>query len=246
MSASLVKLVIGFFMQTDWSFQTIGIIHSPFKQKFGIPRQAGLAQSTPAQLVLVPPFNCPQAVIGLEQFSHLWLSFVFHQSMLKKWQPTVRPPRLGGNKKMGVFATRSPFRANPLGLSVVQLDRIEHQKSGIILHLLGADLMDGTPILDIKPYIRYADCLTNAISGFAETAPSAQKNVIFSDRATNQIKEHPQQGLKTLIIEILSLDPRPAYQKDNLKRDYGIQLFDLDIKWHIVDENIEVIELIKL
>ena len=233
-------------MQTTWSFQTIGVIRSPFKQKFGIPRQAGLAQSASAQLILIAPFNCPQAVAGLSQFSHLWLTFVFHQNNAHKWQPSVRPPRLGGNKKIGVFASRSPFRANPLGLSAVKLERIEAAEQTMILHLSGIDLMDGTPILDIKPYIKYADCLNQAHSGFAENKPCHQKQVIFSDLALRQIQQHTEKNLKQLIIETLQLDPRPAYQKDNPKRLYGMLLFDLDIQWQVINEQIKVVALIPI
>ena len=153
-----------------YSFDPIGIVHSPFKEKFGIPRQPGLVPEAKARLEVLPPYDRSEAFCGLEDFSHIWVTFVFHEAICTRWQPTVRPPRLGGNRRIGVFSSRSPFRPNPIGMSVVALEGISNIEGKIELQLAGVDLLDGTPVLDIKPYIPYADSLPDARSGFVPWA----------------------------------------------------------------------------
>jgi len=222
----------------DINLQPIGIILSPYREKFIVPRQPGLVKSVSAELVLSPPFNSPEAVRDLEQFSHLWLIFLFHQTMEQGWQPTVRPPRLGGNKRVGVFASRSPFRPNPIGLSAVELTAIRQTNKGPVLELKGIDLIDGTPVLDIKPYIPYTDAITEATGGFAEQAPATAMPVDFSEIALQQLdgyrEQHPH--LQLMITELLTTDPRPAYRRDQQDdKEYGVLLYDYNVRWKIID-----------
>jgi len=221
--------------------EPVGIIHSCFKEKFGIPRQAGLVESATATLELLPPYNVEEALRGIEEFSHLWIVFAFHESICEKFQPTVRPPRLGGNIRVGVFATRSPFRPNPIGLSVVQLKRV----NGTTLELAGGDFLDGTPVLDIKPYIPYADSIPDAHGSFANTAPEAPNTVSFSEEAEAvfQTLEKPKQQL---IKDILGYNPPPAYQADAPDRIFGTTLFDLDVKWKHTENTILVDSISKI
>lgn len=213
-----------------FTFTQIGVIHSCFREKFGIPRQPGLVPAARAVLELLPPYNRAEAVRGLEGFSHIWVSFVFHACRGEPWKPTVRPPRLGGNRRLGVFATRSTRRPNPIGLSAVELERIEAGPGRVLLHLKGADLMDGTPVLDIKPYLPYADVIPGATSGFAAQAPAALFEVNFSQPALERCAAVPE--LELLIRQILSQDPRPAYHgKSDGKRIFGMKLLDYDVKW---------------
>ena len=170
-------------MLTDHAVHPIGIIHSCFSEKFGIPRQPGLVPVARAILEMRPPYDRDEAVNGLETFSHLWIIFVFHANPKGKWQPTVRPPRLGGNRRLGVFATRSGFRPNPIGLSVVRLEGIRRYKNKLLLDLSGVDLLDRTPVLDIKPYLPYVDSVPDAIGGFADRRPASAVTVVFSDHA---------------------------------------------------------------
>ena len=213
-------------------FTPIGVIHSCFGEKFGIPRQAGLAPAARATLELSPPYAMPEAVRGLEEFSHLWLIFVFHGIPSGQWQPTVRPPRLGGHQRMGVFATRSPFRPNPMGLSAVRLERIAINRGRVTLHLSGVDLLDGTPVLDIKPYLPYADGLPDAGGGFAAQAPDAGLTVEFSPEAEAVCAVWPGGGLRELIVQVLSQDPRPAYERGAAAaQSYGMRLHDREVQW---------------
>ncbi len=215
----------------------IGIVHSCFREKFGIPRQPGLVPAARATLELLPPFNRPEAVRGLEDFSHLWLIFVFHGLPAGQWQPTVRPPRLGGHRRMGVFATRSPFRPNPLGLSAVRLERVEIGGGQVLLHLSGADVLDGTPVLDIKPYLPYTDCLSAATGGFAPTAPNGAFTVEFSPEAAAFCAAWPIGDLRELITQILRQDPRPAYERQQADQHrYGMKLYDFDLHWEVCGE----------
>lgn len=217
-------------------FVPIGIIHSCFRQKFGIPRQPRLAPAARATLELLPPYSQPDAVRGLEGFSHLWLLFVFHSIPTGRWQTTVRPPRLGGNQRLGVFATRSTFRPNPIGLSAVILERIVIHRGQVTLHLAGVDLLDGTPVLDIKPYVPYADCIAEATGGFATEAPTKPLNVAFSPTAAAFCAAWPNENLQELIQQILQQDPRPAYQKTaSHVRRYGMKLYNCDIHWEMRD-----------
>ncbi|MEM6162197.1 tRNA (N6-threonylcarbamoyladenosine(37)-N6)-methyltransferase TrmO [Erwinia sp. P6884] len=222
-------------MQT-FSFQQIGTIHSPWKEKFAVPRQPGLIQDGGGELHLHPPYNQPEAVRGLEAFSHLWLLFVFHQTMEGGWRPTVRPPRLGGNARMGVFATRSTFRPNPVGMSLVELTGIRTDKGGVVLELGSLDLVDGTPVVDIKPYLPFAESLPQARAGFAQEAPEATMPVSFSPQAQQQIASQQQKypHLARFITQVLAQDPRPAYRKGEAPgREYAAWLSDFNVRWQV-------------
>lgn len=209
----------------------IGHVVSDYPDKFGIPRQPGLAPAANARLILSAPYNDPHAVRGLEDFSHLWLSFIFHQSP-ERWSPLVRPPRLGGNKKVGVFASRSTHRPNRLGLSLVRLVGIDFQH-GVALQLQGCDLVSGTPVVDIKPYLPWAESHPHAQAGFAPEAPSLME-VAFHPAALDTLAQRQDNAtLLALIEQVLSQDPRPAYQqKDKAsERLYGVRLRDVDVKF---------------
>lgn len=227
----------------------IAIIHTPYKEKFSVPRQANLVQDGTSIVELLPPFNCPEAVRGLEQFSHLWLIFQFDNVPTGKWQPTVRPPRLGGNERIGVFASRSTHRPNPLGLSKVELREIEYKNGKVLLHLGSVDLVDGTPIFDIKPYIAYADNEPNARSGFAQEKPKQELRVEFSPevQATLEKLEKKRPHLKRFIREVIQQDPRPAYQKGkNLHKIYGMALYEFNVRWRIKHDDVTVAEVIHI
>lgn len=202
---------------------------TPFADRFGIPRQPQLAPHALGRLRLLRPYDREEAVRGLEAFSHVWLTFVFHGST-GQWKPTVRPPRLGGNARVGVFASRSPFRPNPLGLSLVELLAID-TRDGVLLTFGGVDLLDGTPVLDIKPYLSFVESRPNARGGFVD-GPPRQLAVEFSAQAASQLSVHEQRwpDLAALVREVLAQDPRPAYADDPL-RQYGFRLHDLEIKW---------------
>jgi tRNA-Thr(GGU) m(6)t(6)A37 methyltransferase TsaA len=222
-----------------FTFEPVGILHSCFKEKFGIPRQPGLVPEARAVLELLPPYNREEAVRGLEGFSHVWLTFVFHARLGEPWSPTVRPPRLGGNRRVGVFASRSPLRPNPIGLSAVALERIEAAPGKVLLHLKGIDLLDGTPVLDIKPYLPYADIIPAATGGFAPAPPATPFSVNFSPAA--QAACTAAEGLEVLIRQILAHDPRPAYYgKDTARRAFGMRLLDYDVKWEVDGEAVVV------
>ncbi len=223
-----------------FSFDPIGTIHSCYGEKFGIPRQPGLVKSATATLEL--PRNMLDAVRGLEGFSHLWIVFVFHQSMRDEWKATVRPPRLGGNERVGVFASRSNFRPNPIGLSVVELLKIE----GCVLTLGGGDFLDGTPVLDIKPYIPYADRIPGATGAFAGTAPEPVNHVEFTpgaERAVQALENPKRPALRQLVCDMLAFNPRPAYQTDDPERVYGTRLFDLEVRWKQSGSNVAVLSV---
>ncbi len=229
-----------------FEFQSIGIIHSCFKEKFGIPRQPGLVAEASATLELLPPYNRPEAVRGIEQFSHIWVLFVFHGCLRSQWKPTVRPPRLGGNQRIGVFASRATYRPNPIGISPIKLERVEKTANSVILHLKGVDLLDGTPVVDIKPYIPYADNVLDATAGFAETPPPHKQTITFSTAAAQRCIEmsesHP--NLRTMIEQLLQSDPRPAYKGEEKDRVYGMRLWDFDLQWRVVGDLVEVLALV--
>jgi len=231
----------------SFNFSSIGFISSCYKEKFGIPRQPGLVKSATTELHLNMQFG-EESVRGLEGFSHLWIHFVFHKTLQQGWHSMVRPPRLGGNAKIGVFASRSPFRPNALGLSVVELLSIEQQQSGIVLQLGGCDLLDKTPVLDIKPYLPYVDAHPNATGGFANDLPSASMHVRFTEQAKQQCQQAEarlNQKITAVISEILGLDPRPSYQQDNIsERIYAMKLYDFDLRWQYREnDTILVLEL---
>ncbi|MBA4501451.1 tRNA (N6-threonylcarbamoyladenosine(37)-N6)-methyltransferase TrmO [Marinobacterium sp. 3-1745] len=225
--------------------QAIGYIHSPFDEKFGIPRQPGLA-SVRASIELVPPYANADAVRGLEHCTHIWLVFLFSATADKGWSPTVRPPRLGGNQRLGVFATRSPFRPNPIGLSCVRLTGIHCKGDSVRLEVEGADLLNGTPVLDIKPYLPYSDSLPDAEFALATHIERLQLPVIFSpeaERACHTLGQRLNQPLVRQITEILCCDPRPAYQKGDSERIYGISLYGQNIRFTISDAQIDVLSI---
>lgn len=226
-----------------WVMEPIGWLRSCYHEKFAVPRQPGLAPAATAQLVLVAPYNHPDCVAGLEAYSHLWLTFVFHQTQAQGWKPKVRPPRLGGNQKVGVFASRSTFRPNGLGLSVVRLERIE-QGEKLVLHLSGVDLIDGTPILDIKPYLPWSDAHPEAQAAWAPNAPTSLA-VRFSLSVQAQLAVHPEGAwLEQLLIQVLSQDPKPAYQKPQPERLYGVALAQHNVRFRYLNaETLEIVEL---
>ena len=231
----------------NYSLEPIAVIHSPFREKFVTPRQPGLTPSVCARIDFFADFATPEAVRGLEGFSHLWLIFLFHQNWQKGWKPTVRPPRLGGNQRVGVYASRSPFRPNPLGLSAVRLLSINCDSGKVSLEVLGADLIDGTPILDIKPYIPYGDSIPAATGGFAEERPKTTLQVVFSDLARKQIGQYQNETpkLETMLRETLSLDPRPAYRHNREdSKEYGVLFDGYNILWKVQDERLMVLEIL--
>jgi tRNA-Thr(GGU) m(6)t(6)A37 methyltransferase TsaA len=232
------------------SLTPIAIIESPYKEKFTIPRQPNLVSCAKGKVVFIGEANSEELVRGIEQFSHLWLLFIFHGTQAQGWKSLVRPPRLGGNKKLGVLATRSTFRPNPIGMSVVKLEQVVKLSGGkVALHISGLDLLDGTPIVDIKPYIPYSDSLPNASAGFAQIEPEAPLKVLFNKQANLDIKkiiiQYPQ--LTLLIEQVLAQDPRPAYKKDNVDdKLYGMALYDLNIQWRMISLNTaEVVSIIQ-
>lgn len=216
----------------------IGILHAPFKEKFAVPRQAGLVMSIEAQLELFEEFSQGETLRGLEDFSHIWLIFAFHQNQERGWHPTVRPPRLGGNRRVGVFASRSPFRPNPLGLSAVSLTRIEKRSNTAILHLRGTDLVDGTPVYDIKPYLPYSDALPEAQGAFASQRPKSI-GVCFSSAAESDLLRYKDRypHLRQLVEEVLAQDPRPAYRSARHdQHSYAVKIYDLELRWEVEGE----------
>ena len=215
----------------------IARIHSDFPSKFGIPRQSGLVEALKARVVFEPDFRSPEAVRGLEGFSHIWLIWQFSQAVREDWSPTVRPPRLGGNTRMGVFATRSPFRPNAVGLSSVRLERVEpHTPQGPVLHVAGADLMDGTPIFDIKPYLPYTDSHPQATGGFTDGLAHAPLTVECSPALLEHIPADSREGL----LGVLAGDPRPRYQEDP-QRVYGLSFAGRNVKFTVDGDRLTVI-----
>ncbi|KLU15781.1 MULTISPECIES: tRNA (N6-threonylcarbamoyladenosine(37)-N6)-methyltransferase TrmO [Xenorhabdus] len=230
----------------DFQFTQIGTIHSPYKEKFAIPRQPGLVEDGTGQLELLAPYNQVDAVRGLEQFSHLWIIFVFHQTMAGGWNPLVRPPRLGGNAKMGVFATRSTFRPNPIGMSLVELKAIQCENNRVILELGSLDLVDGTPVIDIKPYLPFAESQPEAKAGFAQAAPEADMVVNFSPEAECQLLSYKTHypHLRRFIRQVLAQDPRPAYRKKAQEnRLYAAHILDFNVRWRVFNTTTEVVSI---
>ena len=222
--------------------QIIARMRSDFPTKFGIPRQSGLVESLESTIVFEPEFRNPDALRGIEGYSHLWIIWQFSQAVRQEWSPTVRPPRLGGNTRMGVFATRSPFRPNNLGLSCVKLIGVEHtENEGTVLHVAGADLMDGTPIFDIKPYIPYSDSFPDALGGFTDSAADFILNVDFPAHLLDLLPEAKRQAA----IGVLSHDPRPSYQRKP-GRIYGLNFAGFDIRFSVEEKTLTVCEVIKL
>lgn len=226
-------------MNTNFIFHPIGIVNSCFTEKFGIPRQSGLVPAARATLEILPPFDRNEAFRGLDDFSHLWIVFVFHGIDAKKWQPTVRPPRLGGNTRVGVFATRSGFRPNPIGMSSVVLESIYREHGKLVLEISGIDILDQTPVLDIKPYLPYADIIPEAVGGFAADPPRSSMPIEFTAQALRACamleKSHP--GFYDLVHQVLRADPRPAYSS---KTEFGVRLHGINVRWTVQQNTIVV------
>ena len=219
--------------------KTIARIHTDFPTKFGIPRQSGIIPSLQGRIVFEPEYRNAEAVRGLEDFSHIWLLWEFSEAARDSWSPTVRPPRLGGNVRKGVFATRSPFRPNPIGLSSVRLEKVDLDPTlGPVLYVSGADLMDGTPIYDIKPYIAYTDSHPEAVSGFASTPAEFLLEVEFPEDLLRQVPESQRESL----IAVLAHDPRPQYQ-DDPERVYGMAFADLEVRFKVDETLLTVVEV---
>ena len=224
---------------SDVTMHVIARIKSDFPTKFGIPRQSGLVEELHATIIFEPDYRNADALRGLEDFSHLWIIWQFSQAVREDWSPTVRPPRLGGNTRMGVFATRSPFRPNSIGLSCVKILGIEETAEfGTVIHVGGADLMDGTPIFDIKPYIPYADAHPDALGGFTQTAGDFLLDVQFPEELLQMIP----MDKRTALMGVLSHDPRPSYQKD-AARIYGLSFGGFDIRFRVADNRLTVLEV---
>ena len=216
--------------------KTIGIIHSPFKEKFAIPRQPGLI-STECTIELLPPFDRREALEGIEDFSHLWILFLFHQNdPTNENHLSVRPPRLGGNTKRGVFATRSPFRPNNIGLSVVKVKHIDREKN--LMTVIGGDFLDQTPVIDIKPYIKEIDAISSAQSTWTDSINEEKLVVSISDEADTKLSL----SQKNEITEILSLDPRPRYHED-AQKSYAFKFYNFDIHWSVEGKNVHVLKV---
>ena len=223
------------------TIQIIARMHSDFATKFGIPRQSGLVEELRSTIVFEPEFRNPDALRGIEDFSHLWIIWQFSEAVRQGWSPTVRPPRLGGNTRMGVFATRSPFRPNNLGLSSVKLLGVEYtQEFGTVLHVGGADLMDGTPIFDIKPYIPYGDCHADATGGFTDHAGEFLLNVDFPEDLLTVLPEEKRDAA----VKVLSHDPRPSYQRKP-DRVYGLTFAGFDIRFQVKEDVLTVVAVEK-
>ena len=215
-------------------------MRSDFASKFGIPRQSGLVEELRSTIVFEPGYRDPECLRGIEDFSHLWIIWQFSQAVEQGWSPTVRPPRLGGNTRIGVYATRSPFRPNHMGLSCVKLLGVERtQQHGTVLHVGGADLMDGTPIFDIKPYIPYSDCHPEASGGFSDHAGEFLLNVNFPEELLSRLPENKRDAA----IGVLSHDPRPSYQR-NPDRIYGLNFAGFDIRFQVKESVLTVLEVI--
>ena len=223
----------------------VAIAHTPFNEKFAIPRQANLV-AVPARIELLKPFNKPEAVAGLERVSHIWLTFVFdqhlHDQNVETPRLSIRPPRLGGNKKLGVFASRSSFRPNALGQSVVKLERVECENGQVILHVTGIDLLDQTAIIDIKPYVPYADAIDGAVNHIADAAPKAIVKVTWQADALACINDELQ---KTHIEQLISFDPRPAYKQQQSSGNYAMAVFNMDVHWLMTSPTAAEIILVK-
>lgn len=227
-------------MAEQHSIKVIARIQSDFSTKFGVPRQSGLVEELRARIVFEPEYRNADAVRGMEEFSHIWLIWQFSKAVREDWSPTVRPPRLGGNKRIGVFATRAPFRPNALGLSSVRLERVElHPELGPVLHVKGADLVDGTPIYDIKPYIAYADAHCDAEGGFVDAVERHVLSVNCADELLARVPEEKRGAL----LGVLAQDPRPSYQED-AQRVYGMTFAGIEVKFTVDGQQLTVCDII--
>jgi len=227
----------------SFALQPIGVARSPFDEKFGIPRQAGLVPEAVGRIDLIPPYDDPAMVEGLDAFSHIWLTFVFHRCLEQGWRRRVRPPRLGGNVYRGVYASRSPFRPNHLGLSAVALLEVR-TRPAVQLVVAGLDLLDGTPVVDLRPYVPYADALPRARGGFADTPPEPSLSVVFTPGASAVLERRPE--LAALIRNVLALDPRPAYRAGEESGDYAVRLAGFDVRFRVDATTATVVQVIDL
>lgn len=229
----------------QYQMSPIGVIRSCYGQKFGIPRQAGLVPSARAEIEIFPPLNRPEAFDGLASFSHIWVLFLFHAHAQRGWSARVRPPRLGGNRSVGLFASRTAFRPNPIGLSAVELLKIGFADQQLKLIVAGGDFLQGTPVVDIKPYLPWCDSLPSSRGGYAHQPPGLKRPVVFADPAADQcdaLASDQRPHLKALIAETLAADPRPAYQDQTEPlRTYGMHLYDLNIRWQVTATAVRVI-----
>ena len=226
-------------MHESTGMKIIARVHSDFPTKFGVPRQSGLVEQLCAQIVFEPEYRAAEAVRGLEGYSHIWIIWQFSQALRGDWSPTVRPPRLGGNRRVGVFATRSPFRPNSIGLSCVRLERVEMTRErGAVLHVAGADMVDGTPVFDIKPYLTYADCRPEATGGFTDTRARRMLEVSVADGLLERVPEEKRQAL----LGVLANDPRPSYHSGG-DRVYGFGFAGLEVRFRVEGETLYVVEV---
>lgn len=219
----------------------IGHIETDFSTKFGLPRQSGLCDALTGRIVLLPEYRREEAFRGIEEFSHIWLLWLFSEAEREDWSPTVRPPRLGGNRRMGVFSTRSPFRPNNIGLSCVKLDRIEYENDGPVLYISGIDMMNGTPVIDIKPYVPVVDCRPDATDGFTKYTKDYAIDVEFSDELLAKLPENKREGA----LQMLSQDPRPAYIDDK-KRIFGVTYAGYDIRFTVNGNLLTVCDVVEI
>jgi tRNA-Thr(GGU) m(6)t(6)A37 methyltransferase TsaA len=223
--------------------EPIAIVRSPYKQRFGIPRQPGLVNARGSVLML-PGFDDPVMLDGLQEFSHIWITFAFHANQQQGWKKKVKPPRLGGRKQVGVFASRSPYRPNFIGLSVLKLEAV-HTSKPVSLSVSGIDLLNDTPVFDIKPYVAYSDSISDARCGFAQAAPETVQNVNFSDEVLALLASRPRgEEDRQLIHDVLAHDPRPAYKTTRVtERNFGMLLGDYEVKWKVEGRTTKVVEL---
>ncbi len=225
-----------------YAVRQIGVIHSCFKEKFGIPRQAGMVSAAVAQLELFPPYNRQEMVRNLEQFSHIWVQFIFHQTLSSGWKATVRPPLLGGKQRVGVFASRTPHRPNHLGLSAVRLEGIDCQPGHCLFHLSGVDFLDQTPVIDVKPYLPYSDAVPTAVAAAYAHGEQPAVSIRFSEQAKafcDELQLRNGRDLRQLIIQLIRHDPRPASQRGR-RSHFGMRLWDVNVRWRVADEGVWV------
>jgi tRNA-Thr(GGU) m(6)t(6)A37 methyltransferase TsaA len=228
-----------------WTFHPIGRVHSPLKEKFGLPRQPGLVPELHGQIEILPPYDREEAFAELSGYSHIWIVSVFHLAAREQWQPTVRPPRLGGNERVGVFASRAPYRPNPIGLSLVALQGIARKQGRLLLSISGCDLVDGTPVLDIKPYLPYSDYVAEARAGYTDAVPRDLLKVSWSAQASEQLAawlpSYPD--LPQLVQALIAQDPRPAYQRDAQAHEYGMRLYACNIRFVVKRDEATVLSI---